>query len=70
MEKLKEKKLGEKVKEEEEKKKKELLKEKIKDFVLVNIKKDIENGVFFVDAPEKKPKKSRSKHPLEGINPI
>ncbi|KAL4480394.1 hypothetical protein ABPG74_020910 [Tetrahymena malaccensis] len=62
IEKLKEKKRQEIAKEEEEKKKKEQLREKMKDFVLVNIKKDIENGVFFVDVPEKKPKKEKKKN--------
>lgn len=33
----------------------------MKDYVLVNIKKDIENGVFFVDLPDKKPKKEKKK---------
>lgn len=63
---MKEKKQLEKDKEEEDKRKKDQMKERIKDFVLVNIKKEIENGTYFVDVPgEKKPAK-KDKHKTEG----
>lgn len=62
LDKLKDKIASERTKEEDDKKRKEILKERMKEYVLVNVKKDIENGVFFIDVPEKKTKKEKKKN--------